>query len=56
MSWMEMGARHLEALCSMYGIGRFQCLAVEGLDDVRRDQKAMMQAGLTQAELLAKEL
>lgn len=56
LSWMEMGARHLEALCSMYGIGCFQCLAVEGLDDVRRDQKAMMQAGLTQAELLAKEL
>ena len=56
LDWMEMGARHLEALCSMYGIGRFQCLAVEGLDDVRRDQAAMMQAGLSQAELLAKEL
>lgn len=56
LDWMEMGARHLEALCAMYGVGRFQCLAVEGLDDVRRDQAAMMQAGLSQAELLAKEL
>lgn len=56
LDWMEMGARHLEALCAMYGVGRFQCLAVEGLDDVRRDQAALMQAGLRQAELLAREL
>lgn len=56
LDWMEMGARHLEALCAMYGVGRFQCLAVEGLDDVRRDQAALMQAGFRQAELLAREL
>lgn len=54
--WMEMGARHLEALCTMYGVERFQCLAVEGLDDVRRDQEAMMLVGLTQAEIMAEEL
>ncbi len=56
LGWMEMGARHLEALCSMYGIDRFQCLAVEGLDDERRDREGMMLVGLTQAEALADSL
>ncbi len=55
-SWMEMGARHLEALCAMYGIEQFQCLAVEGLDDDRRDQQAMMLAALVRAEVLAEDL
>ena len=52
-AWMEMGARHLEALCAMYGIGQFQCLAAEGLDDVRNDKDALMAQAMARAEALA---
>ena len=34
---LEMGARYVEALCRMYGIGQFHLLCAEGLDDVRND-------------------
>lgn len=37
-AWMESGARHLQALCAMYGIPDFQLLCAEGLDDVRNDK------------------
>ncbi len=55
LGWMEMGARHLEALCAMYGIGGFQCLAAEGLDDVRQDRAALLARAGEQAEALAAE-
>ena len=54
-SWMEMGARHLEALCAMYGIPCFRCLCAEGLDDVRLDQRALMHRAMDRADALAKE-
>lgn len=54
-SWMEMGARHLEALCAMYGIPDFRCLAAEGLDDVRLDQRAVLRRAMDRADALAKE-
>ena len=54
-SWMEMGARHLEALCAMYGIPDFRCLCAEGLDDVHLDQRALMQRAMDRADALAKE-
>lgn len=52
-SWMEMGARHLEALCAMYGIGRFHLLAAEGLDDISLDAEALLHAAMERADALA---
>ncbi len=52
-AWMEMGARQLEALCTMYGIPSFQCLAAEGLDDVRNDKQAILNEAMGRADALA---
>ena len=53
VNWMEMGTKHLKALCAMYGVPRFRCLAAEGLDDVRRDGGAILEKAMEQAEALA---
>lgn len=53
ISWMEMGARQLEALCAMYGISSFQCLTAQGLDDIRNDKEAILSQAMDQAEKLA---
>ena len=52
-AWMEMGARQLEALCAMYGIPSFQCLAAEGLDDIRNDKEALLAQATEPAAALA---
>lgn len=52
-AWMEMVARQLEALCAMYGIPQFQCLAAEGLDDVTRDKEAILAEATGRADALA---
>ncbi|OUN86451.1 flavodoxin [Flavonifractor sp. An52] len=52
-TWMEMGARQLEALCAMYGIPSFQCLAAEGLDDIRNDKKAILAEAMGRADAMA---
>ena len=52
-AWMEMGARQLEALCAMYGIPSFQCLAAEGLDDIRNDAAAILAEAMGRADALA---
>ena len=51
--WMEMGARQLRALCTMYGIPHFELLCAEGLDDVRNDKEALLAQAFTRAEALA---
>ncbi len=51
--WMESGARHLKALCAMYGIPSFQLLCAEGLDDVRNDKAALLAQAMGEAETLA---
>ena len=51
---LEMGARHLEALCAMYGIPEVQLLCAEGLDDVRNDKDALMADALARAESMAR--
>ena len=51
--WMESGARHLKALCAMYGIPDFQLLCAEGLDDVRNDKAALLAGAMAQAGALA---
>ena len=53
ISWMEMGARQLEALCAMYGIPSFQCLTAQGLNDIRNDKEAILAQAMDQAEKLA---
>ena len=53
ISWMEMGARQLEALCAMYGIPSFQCLTAQGLDDIRNDKEALLAQATEEAEALA---
>ena len=52
-AWMESGARHLKALCAMYGIPEFQLLCAEGLDDVRNDQEAILARAMGEADALA---
>ncbi|MCI8478482.1 MAG: flavodoxin [Oscillospiraceae bacterium] len=54
-AWMEMGARQLNALCHMFGIGGFQCLSADGLDDVKNDPEAILAKASQQAEALATE-
>lgn len=54
-AWMEMGARQLHALCAMYGISSFKCLAAEGLDDVRNDAAALLGEAGKRADALAIE-
>lgn len=53
--WMEIGARELKALCVMYGIGEFQLLCAEGLDDVRNDAAALVAEALERAGTLAEQ-
>lgn len=50
---MEMGARHLRALCAMYGIPDFELLCAEPLDDRSRDGEAILASALRRAEALA---
>ena len=52
-AWMESGARHLKALCAMYGIPDFQLLCAEGLDDIRNDKAAILARAMGEAEVLA---
>ena len=52
-AWMESGARHLKALCAMYGIPDFQLLCAEGLDDIRNDKEALLAQAMEEAEALA---
>lgn len=52
--WMEMGARHLQALCAMYGIPEFRLLCAEGLDDVRNDKEALLAQAMERGTELAK--
>lgn len=53
-AWMESGARHLKALCAMYGIPEFQLLCAEGLDDVRNDKEAILAQAMERADAMAR--
>lgn len=52
-AWQEMGARYLETLCHHFGIGSFQCLSADGLDDQRYDARAILDDALVRARTLA---
>lgn len=53
-AWMESGARHLQALCAMYGISEFHLLCAEGLDDIRNDAGALLARAREEGERLAR--
>ena len=53
LAWMEMGARHLEALCAMYGIPNFSVLCAEGLDNAALDGRAILHAAMDRCPALA---
>ena len=53
LAWMESGARHLKALCAMYGIPDFRLLCAQGLDDIRNDKEALLAQAMGEAEALA---
>ena len=50
---LEMGTPIMKALCTMYGIPELLTLAAEGLDDVRQDGAALLNATLERADALA---
>ena len=50
---LEMGTPIMKALCTMYGIPELVTLAAEGLDDVRQDGAALLNAALERADALA---
>ena len=52
---LEMGTPIMKALCTMYGIPELLTLAAEGLDDVRQDKQALLDAALLRADALAGE-
>ena len=52
---LEMGTPMLRALCTMYGIPELITLAAEGLDDVRQDKQALLDAAMLRADALAGE-
>lgn len=54
-AWMELGARHLEALCAMYGIPRFELLCAESLDDVRCDSADLLARAMDRGRRLAEQ-
>ena len=53
--WMESGARHMKALCAMYGIPEFRLLCAEGLDDIRNDKEALLAGAMERAVGLAED-
>ena len=50
---LGMGTPIMKALCTMYGIPELLTLAAEGLDDVRQDGAALLNAALERADALA---
>ena len=50
---LEMDTPIMKALCTMYGIPELLTLAAEGLDDVRQDGAALLNAALERADALA---
>ena len=50
---LELGTPIMRALCTMYGIPELVTLAAEGLDDVRQDGAALLNAALERADALA---
>ena len=50
---MEMGSRYLEAMHAFFGIGRYDCVAADGMDVAGFDGKASLERAKKQAGALA---
>lgn len=51
---LEMGSRYMEAMSEFFGIGRYTCVAAEGLDIGLVPVEELMQAAMKDAEEAAK--
>ncbi|MCI8342799.1 MAG: flavodoxin [Firmicutes bacterium] len=52
---LEMGARYLKTICTLFGIENFQCVAAEGLDIWGNDVEKILEKALKDAECAARE-
>ncbi len=53
---LEMGSRYLDALHTFFGIGRYHCIAAEGMDVAGFDAEGALQAAQCRARALARSL
>lgn len=52
---LEQGARYLKALCQMFGIEQFQCIAAEGIDEMPERAEEILQTAIEEAKAAAQE-
>ena len=50
---LEMGSRYLDALHTFFGIGRYHCIAADGMDVAGFDGEASLRAACEEAKTLA---
>ena len=55
-SAMEMGSRYLDALHDFFGIGRYACIAADGMNVAGFDAEASLQRAIHEAQRLAASL
>ena len=53
---LEMGSRYLDALHTFFGIGRYRCIAADGMDVAGFDGEAALEKACAEARALAKEI
>ena len=53
MAEFEMGARYVHALCMMFGIPKFECIAADGLDIIGNDAAKMLEGAVEHARAAA---
>ena len=51
---LEMGSRYLDALHTFFGIGRYRCIAADGMDVAGFDGEAALEKACAEARALAK--
>lgn len=53
---LEMGSRYLDALHVFFGVGRYHCVAADGMDVAGFDAEGSLNGAMARAEALAKTL
>lgn len=53
---LEMGSRYLDALHTFFGVGRYHCVAADGMDVAGFDAEGALRDAMNRAEALAKTL
>lgn len=54
LSELEMGERYIKAICDMFGIEDFQCIAANGLDELGANPETLVQEAIKKAIEAAK--